>query len=191
VGDVGDAWHVEHVESLSTLASALDRTGARTLVLDLALGAGALRALRGLAGRRQRVTAVVIADPAHPEMSAEALRLGALDVLGRPIRHADLMVALGHAREFQDVAFRVRRSITADAEDGFHEAEFHSASLVGRSGRGDTCLGSYVAARLGARPGEATLWAAAVTSLKMEAQGPIRKSREEIEEFMRRTYATV
>jgi len=24
----------------------------------------------------------------------------------------------------------------------------------------------------------------------MEAQGPIRKSREEIEEFMRRTYAT-
>ena len=112
--------HVEHVESLSTLASALDRTGARTLVLDLALGAGALRALRGLAGRRQRVTAVVIADPAHPEMSAEALRLGALDVLGRPIRHADLMVALGHAREFQDVTFRAPRSGPVQIADGFH-----------------------------------------------------------------------
>ena len=90
----------------------------------------------------------------------------------------------------REVVLTHRSGVLVHAEDGFHEAEFHSASPVGRSGRGDTCLGSYVAARLDAQPGEATLWAAAVTSLKMEAQGPIRKSREEIEEFMRRTYAT-
>ena len=90
----------------------------------------------------------------------------------------------------REVVLTHRNGLLVYAEDGFHEAEFHSLSLVGRSGRGDTCLGSYVAARLGAQPGEATLWAAAVTSLKMEAQGPIRKSRQEIEEFMRRTYAT-
>jgi sugar/nucleoside kinase (ribokinase family) len=89
----------------------------------------------------------------------------------------------------REVVLTHRNGLLVYEEDGFHEAEFHSASLVGRSGRGDTCLGSYVAARLGAQPDEATLWAAAVTSLKMEAQGPIRKSREEIEEFMRRTYA--
>ncbi len=88
----------------------------------------------------------------------------------------------------REVVLTHRNGVLVHADDGFHEAEFHSASLVGRSGRGDTCLGSYVAARLVAQPGEATLWAAAVTSLKMEAQGPIRKSREEIEEFMRREY---
>jgi sugar/nucleoside kinase (ribokinase family) len=60
--------------------------------------------------------------------------------------------------------------------------------LVGRSGRGDTCLGSYVAARLNAPPAEATLWAGAATSLKLEAEGPLRKSRPEIEEFKRRMY---
>jgi sugar/nucleoside kinase (ribokinase family) len=90
----------------------------------------------------------------------------------------------------REVVLTHRNGLLVHAEDGFHEAEFHSASLVGRSGRGDTCLGSYVGARLSAQPGEATLWAAAVTSLKMEAQGPIRKSRAEIEEFLRRTYAT-
>jgi sugar/nucleoside kinase (ribokinase family) len=74
------------------------------------------------------------------------------------------------------------------AEGSFHEVEFRSASLVGRSGRGDTCLGSYVAARLSASPAEATLWAGAATSLKLEAEGPLRKSREEIEVFMRTRY---
>jgi sugar/nucleoside kinase (ribokinase family) len=91
----------------------------------------------------------------------------------------------------REVVLTHRNGLLVHAEDGFHETEFHSASLVGRSGRGDTCLGSYVAARLSAQPAQATLWAAAVTSLKMEAQGPIRKSREEIEEFMRSTYGTV
>lgn len=90
----------------------------------------------------------------------------------------------------REIVLTHRNGLLVHAEDGFHEAEFHSLSLVGRSGRGDTCVGSYVAARLAAEPADATLWAAAVTSLKMEAQGPIRKSREEIEEFMRRTYAT-
>ena len=89
----------------------------------------------------------------------------------------------------REVVLTHRKGLLVHAEDGFHEAEFHSASLVGRSGRGDTCLGSYVAARLSTQPAEATLWAAAATSLKLEAEGPLRKSRQEIEEFMRREYA--
>ena len=90
----------------------------------------------------------------------------------------------------REIVLTHRNGLLVLAAGKFYEAEFHSKSLVGRSGRGDSCLGSYVAARLSARPGEATLWAAALTSLKMEAQGPIRKSRGEIEEFMRRTYGT-
>jgi len=112
--------HIDQVESAAALGPALDRTGARTLVVDLALGAEALRALRSLGGRRRRVTAVAIADSRHPESAAEAMRLGALDILRRPIRHAELMVALGHAREFQDVTFRVPRTVAVDSEDGFH-----------------------------------------------------------------------
>jgi len=88
----------------------------------------------------------------------------------------------------REVVLTHRNGLLVLAEGSFHEVEFRSASLVGRSGRGDTCLGSYVAARLSAPPVEATLWAGAATSLKLEAEGPIRKSREEIEEFKRRTY---
>jgi sugar/nucleoside kinase (ribokinase family) len=89
-----------------------------------------------------------------------------------------------------EIVLTHRNGLLVLAHGRFHEAQFHSTSLVGRSGRGDSCLGSYVAARLSAPPAEATLWAAALTSLKMEAEGPIRRSRGEIEEFMRRTYAT-
>jgi len=103
----------------------------------------------------------------------------------RDIRRAASALARLGPRE---VVLTHRKGLLVHAEDGFHEAEFHSASLVGRSGRGDTCLGAYVGARLSTLPAGATLWAAAVTSLKMEAQGPIRRSRAEIEEFKQRVY---
>ena len=60
---------------------------------------------------------------------------------------------------------------------------------MGRSGRGDTCIASYVTKRLTASPAEATVWAAAVTSLKMEAEGPIKKAVAEVEEMIRRKYS--
>ncbi|MGA2773867.1 MAG: PfkB family carbohydrate kinase [Bryobacteraceae bacterium] len=71
----------------------------------------------------------------------------------------------------------------------FHEAPFCPQKLVGRSGRGDTCIGSYVCKRLSASPQEATIWAAAVTSLKMEADGPITRKASEVEELIARMYA--
>jgi sugar/nucleoside kinase (ribokinase family) len=61
--------------------------------------------------------------------------------------------------------------------------------MVGRSGRGDTCLGAYVSMRLSRPPAAACAWAAAVTSLKMERLGPFNGTREEVEELMRRKYA--
>ena len=103
------------------------------------------------------------------------------------LRRAASTLAAAGPRE---IVVTHRNGLLVLANLEFFEAEFHSASLVGRSGRGDTCLGSYVAARLSASPAEATMVAAAATSLKMEALGPLRRSREEIVEFMRRTYAT-
>ncbi len=77
------------------------------------------------------------------------------------------------------------------AQDQVFEAEFHAKSMLGRSGRGDTCVGSYVAARLDRPPEEALYWSAATTSLKMEAPGPIRRSYEEIVELLENTYKGV
>src|SRR4030042_5113241 len=57
----------------------------------------------------------------------------------------------------------------------YYEAPWLPEKLVGRSGRGDTCGAAYVAKRLSAEPEEATVWAAAVTSLKMEAEGPLKR----------------
>jgi sugar/nucleoside kinase (ribokinase family) len=71
----------------------------------------------------------------------------------------------------------------------FHQAPFCPRQLVGRSGRGDTCVASYVAKRLTAPPQEACIWAAAVTSLKLEAEGPIKKTVADVEELIERVYA--
>jgi len=75
------------------------------------------------------------------------------------------------------------------AEGKFHHYFWHSKSMEGRSGRGDTCVGSYVAKRLTLPPEEAGKWAAAATSLKMERLGVFDRSIQEVEEFIARYYA--
>jgi sugar/nucleoside kinase (ribokinase family) len=70
----------------------------------------------------------------------------------------------------------------------FYETNFYPKQLIGRSGRGDTCIGSYVARRLNAPPPQAMIWAAAVTSLKMEAEGPFRRDIREVEELIQKKY---
>ena len=72
--------------------------------------------------------------------------------------------------------------------DRFHEAGFFPKELVGRSGRGDTCIASYMASRLNASPAKATVWAAAVTSLKLEAEGPFRRDIGEVERLIENKY---
>jgi sugar/nucleoside kinase (ribokinase family) len=73
--------------------------------------------------------------------------------------------------------------VYADAQ--FHEAGFFPKKLIGRSGRGDTSVAAYMAKRLTASPAEATIWAAAVVSLKMEAEGPFRREISEVEDLIR------
>jgi sugar/nucleoside kinase (ribokinase family) len=60
--------------------------------------------------------------------------------------------------------------------------------LDGRSGRGDTCVGTYMAMRLTKPPLESGVWAAAVTSLKMENLGPFNRPLEEVEAFIHANY---
>ena len=64
-----------------------------------------------------------------------------------------------------------------------------SRQLSGRTGRGDTVFGSYIALRvLGAGMEEALRYATACVSLKMETPGPFRGTREDVEAYLRRFY---
>lgn len=74
------------------------------------------------------------------------------------------------------------------ANGKFHEMGFYPERLDGRSGRGDTCVGTYVAKRLSLAPREAGIWAAAVTSLKMENLGPFHRSVYEVEALIHARY---
>jgi sugar/nucleoside kinase (ribokinase family) len=66
-------------------------------------------------------------------------------------------------------------------DGAFHEAPWAPEAVRGRSGRGDTCTSSYLSRRLTAPPEDAVVWAAAVTSLKLEAEGPFRRDLNEVE----------
>ncbi len=69
--------------------------------------------------------------------------------------------------------------LVVHVDGAVHEAPFTPAVVRGRTGRGDTCFSTYVAARLHMDPAQACRFAAAVTSLKMENPGPFRGTREE------------
>ena len=65
-----------------------------------------------------------------------------------------------------------------------------SRNLSGRTGRGDTVFGSFIAMRvLGADMDEALRYATACVSLKMETPGPFRGTRDDVEAYMKEFYA--
>ena len=88
-----------------------------------------------------------------------------------------------------EIVLTHRDGLLVFADGEVYETEFHPENLIGRSGRGDTCLGSYVARRLESPPAEAILWAAAVTSLKMEAEGPFRREMGDVVQLLQEKYA--
>jgi sugar/nucleoside kinase (ribokinase family) len=87
-----------------------------------------------------------------------------------------------------EVVLTHRDGLLVYAHGQFHEAGFFPRDLIGRSGRGDTCTAAYVARRLTASPAEATIWAAAVTSLKMEAEGPFRRALGDVQNLIQMAY---
>jgi len=99
-------------------------------------------------------------------------------------RAAELLAAQGP----REVIITHRDGIVLLADGQIFEADFHAESMLGRSGRGDTCVGSYVAARLEHPPEEALRWSAAVTSMKVSVPGPIHRSFEEIVDFVDKKY---
>jgi sugar/nucleoside kinase (ribokinase family) len=74
--------------------------------------------------------------------------------------------------------------LTVFADGQIHQAPFRARSLRGRTGRGDTCLATYLGARLSASPEEATRLAAAITTLKLEQPGPWRGTLADVEALL-------
>ncbi len=61
-----------------------------------------------------------------------------------------------------------------------YRAPFISKNLSGRTGRGDTCFGSYTSRRLQHGIEESLKFAAALTSIKMEKRGPFRGTIKDV-----------
>ena len=123
--------------------------------------------------------------------------LSHLDVLKTDAVEAEMLTGRSNlrdaAREISDlgpheVVITHRNGLLVYANGQFYEETFFPKKLIGRSGRGDTCLASYVAKRLNASPQDATTWAAAVTSLKMEAEGPFQRTIEEVNNLIQKKY---
>ena len=105
----------------------------------------------------------------------------------------DIRIAAAEIAEWgpKEVVLTHRDGVLVLAGGEFFEAPFRPERLVGRSGRGDTCIASYVCRRLDGTAREATIWAAAATSLKMEAEGPLKRSVADVQELIDNVYASV
>ncbi|MBN2361013.1 MAG: hypothetical protein JXR83_16275 [Deltaproteobacteria bacterium] len=113
--------------------------------------------------------------------AVEARELLGIDDLGAA---AEKFAALGPA----EVLLTHAGGVLAWADGRLHQAPFVAADLRGRTGRGDTCTSSYVLRRQERSPREAVIWAAALTSLKLEQPGPFARTVEDVERLIRERY---
>jgi sugar/nucleoside kinase (ribokinase family) len=88
----------------------------------------------------------------------------------------------------KEIVLTHSKGMLVHAEGRDYHYDFHSESNSGRSGRGDTCVGTYVTKRLTLPPKEAGKWAAAVTSLKVERHGVFDRPITEVEAFIQKYY---
>jgi sugar/nucleoside kinase (ribokinase family) len=85
-----------------------------------------------------------------------------------------------HSYGPSEIVLTHRDGLLVFAGGVYYEQRFYPKKAAGRSGRGDTCVAAYMARRLVAPPDEAADWAAAVTSLKLESEGPFRRNLEDV-----------
>ena len=88
----------------------------------------------------------------------------------------------------KEIVLTHSEGVLIHAEGKFFHYTFHSKSMAGRSGRGDTAIGSYVSKRLSMSAKEAGKWSAAATSLKVETPGVFNRSVAEVEKFIAQHY---
>lgn len=83
----------------------------------------------------------------------------------------------------REIVLTHTEGVTACMEGQRWEASWSARTLIGRTGRGDTCMAAYLACRsLELGPEQALPIAASVTSRKMEKEGPFTGTLEDVEE---------
>jgi len=131
------------------------------------------------------------------EWSGRDSMLAFLDILKTDAVEAEMLLGESDLRKAaqkihdlgpQEVVITHRDGLLVYANGDFYEEKFFPKEIIGRSGRGDTCIASYTAKRLSASPQEATVWAAAVTSLKMEAEVPFQRTMKEVNDLVQSKY---
>lgn len=80
----------------------------------------------------------------------------------------------------REVVITHKDGLMVYADGEVHEAPFTPKSINGRTGRGDTAMVSYLASRLKTSPAESCTFAAAVTSMKLEKEGPFDRTYQEV-----------
>jgi sugar/nucleoside kinase (ribokinase family) len=87
---------------------------------------------------------------------------------------SDLSAAARQLAQYgpKEIVLTQSSGVTVYASSHIYQAPFQPRSLDGRTGRGDTCFMTYLGKRLTKSPAEATRWAGAVTTLKLEKPGP-------------------
>lgn len=95
----------------------------------------------------------------------------------------DLAAAAFRLAEYgpREIVLTQSSGVTVYAGGQIYHAPFTPRSLVGRTGRGDTCFAAYLGKRLTAPPEVAARWAGVVTSFKQEKAGPWRGHTAEVE----------
>lgn len=134
----------------------------------------------------------------HADWPEQSEVLSLIDVLKADIVEAesltgekDLLKAAEKLFEMgpNEIVLTHRDGILVYTEEKVFEEAFKPKELLGRSGRGDTCIASYMSKRLSAAPAEAIKWSAAVTSLKLEAEGAFKLGINEIEKMISENYS--
>ncbi len=184
----------------------LEHIGTRTVVIGGSMrGEISLRVMEKLAEKTDKIAAdaqsFVRIDREGTLVAAEwpekQVVLALLHVLKADAVEAELLTGsvdiraaakILHELGPREIVLTHRDGLLVYDGDRFHEAGFFPKELVGRSGRGDTCIASYMASRLNASPAEATIWAAALTSLKMETEGPFRRDIGQVERLIEEKY---
>lgn len=128
----------------------------------------------------EKETALALAQVLKVDIVEAELLTGTMD----PKQAARLLQELGP----REIVLTHRDGLLVRAGGQDHLAPFLPRQVLGRSGRGDTCLAAYVARRLESEPAEATVWAAALTSLKMESPGPFAQDRAAVERLIAERY---
>ncbi|HSL23051.1 MAG TPA: sigma 54-interacting transcriptional regulator [Vicinamibacterales bacterium] len=80
--------------------------GASFALVDLANRQESIKFLRALVTENRSAWTIGISDRRDAGATAEALRLGVLDIVARPVKEADVLAALANVREFAGLAGR-------------------------------------------------------------------------------------